>query len=319
MKHFPLPFVWVACLLAVPLHAVAAEAPPKVSFQVDPGKVVITAGGAPLAAYVHRDEKITRPYFAHVHAPGKVRVTRNHPPVAKKDATDHADLHPGIWLAFGDLSGADSWRNKARVKHEKFIEAPKGDSGKGSFAVSNLYLSADGKKVVCRETCRYTVLVRPAGYLLVWDSSFRSENEDFAFGDQEEMGLGVRVATPLTVKGGGQILTSDGDRNEKQVRGKKSTWCDYAGAIDGRRAGVTLMPHPKNFRPCWYHARDYGFVAANPFGRKALTGGEPSRVVVKKGETFRLRFGVLLHASPADRPADLAAAYKDYLKHSADE
>jgi hypothetical protein len=312
MKHF---FVVIGILLP---SSVSAEAP-KISLKIDTGKVVITAGKDPLATYFYQDEKITRPYFAHVHAPGGVQVTRNHPPVAKKDATDHAEFHPGIWLAFGDLSGADSWRNKARVKHSKFIEAPKGEEGKGTFTVSNLYLSADGKKVICEETCRYTVLVRPAGYLFLWDSSFRSDKEDFAFGDQEEMGLGVRVATPLTVKGGGRILTSDGDKNEKQVRGKKSTWCDYGGTIDGKFTGITLMPHPKNFRPCWYHARDYGFVTANPFGRKALTGGEVSKVVVKKGETFRLRFGLLLHASRNDKSVDLATAYKDYLKQSADE
>lgn len=316
MKHFPA-VAWIVCPLAFPLPA-AADAPPKVAFGVESGKVVITAGDAPVATYSHGDDKIPRPYFAHVHAPGKVQLTRNHPPVAKKDATDHADLHPGIWLAFGDLGGGDSWRNKARVKHDKFVQEPKG-GGSGSFTVSNAYLAADGKKVICRETCTYTLLVRPAGYLLLWDSSFRSDDADFAFGDQEEMGLGVRLATPLTVKQGGRILSSDGDKDEKQVRGKNATWCDYGGKIDGKIAGVTLMQHPKNFRPAWYHARDYGLIVANPFGRKALTGGEASKVVVKKGETFRLRYGVLLHAAPADKAVDLAAAYKDYLKQSADE
>jgi hypothetical protein len=139
------------------------------------------------------------------------------------------------------------------------------------------------------------------------------------FGDQEEMGLGVRVATPLTVQHGGQIITSTGARNEKQVRSQAADWCDYSGTQGGHRVGVTLLPHPKNFRPSWYHARDYGLVVANPFGRKALTNGELSRVVVKTGETFRLRFGILLHGSKADQGTDLNAGYRDYLRQIAEE
>jgi hypothetical protein len=130
------------------------------------------------------------------------------------------------------------------------------------------------------------------------------------------MGLGIRIATPLTVKQGGRILTSDGDKNEKQVRGKQAKWCDYAGSSERGRAGLTVMPHPKNFRPCWYHARDYGLVVANPFGRKALTGGEKSAVVVKKGETLRLRFGLLFHGDAAGKPAVIEEAYKEYLRLS---
>lgn len=295
-----------------------AADPLAISFKPGQGRVEVRVGEDPLATYYFEDAKTTRPYFAHLRAPGGIQVTRNHPPLKGKDLTDHDTLHPGLWLAFGDLSRADSWRNRARVKHDRFLQEPKGGAGSGSFSVRNHYLSADGKHVICQETCRYTFLARPAGYLLLWDSEFRSEDGEFAFGDQEEMGLGVRVATPLSVKQGGQITLSTGEKNEKQVRGKAAAWCDYSGAIDGRRAGVTLMPHPGNFRPCWYHARDYGFVAANPFGRKALTRGAASEVFVKKGEPFRLRFGVLLHASPIDKPIDLAEAYKDYVKLSAD-
>jgi hypothetical protein len=296
------------------LVATNAGAQSEIAFKSAEGKVVITAGKEHVATYFYRDTKIPRPFFAHVHAPSGVQVTRNHPPVAGKDATDHAELHPGIWLAFGDLSGSDNWRNKAAIRHDKFAQEPKGNA----FAVRNLYTANDGKKVICTETCKYTILVRPAGYLLLWDSEFRSDVDDFSFGDQEEMGLGVRVATPLTVKAGGQIVTSEGHKNEKQVRGKSSPWCDYSGTIADKRAGITLMQHPKNFRPAWYHARDYGLLVANPFGKNALTGGAKSKVVVKQGETLRLRFAIFLHATGDASKLDLPGAYKDYLKQAGD-
>jgi hypothetical protein len=79
--------------------------------------------------------------------------------------------------------------------------------------------------------------------------------------------------------------------------------------VEGQPVGVTLMPDPKNFRRCWFHARDYGVLVANPFGRNAFTRGERSQVVVWAGETFRLRFGVLVHAGKVD----VAAAYKEWL------
>src|SRR5437773_51165 len=91
-----------------------ADDGPAVECRNEPGQLHITLGGSPLAVYVYRDTTIPRPYFAHVHAPGGIQVTRNHPPVAGTDPIDHAALHPGLWLAFGDLEGADSWRNRAR-------------------------------------------------------------------------------------------------------------------------------------------------------------------------------------------------------------
>jgi hypothetical protein len=150
---------------------------------------------------------------------------------------------------------------------------------------------------------------------MLWDSTFRSDDVSFAFGDQEEMGLGLRMATPIRVKGGkGEMVDSEGRRNEKEIRGANAEWVDYSATVGGERVGLMLMPSPQNFRPSWYHARDYGLLVANAFGRKALTRGEASRVVVDAGAPFRLRFGVLVHSSPADKPIDLNAAYRDYLE-----
>ena len=128
------------------------------------------------------------------------------------------------------------------------------------------------------------------------------------------MGFGVRVATPITVKNGGRILNADGLKNESEAWGKQSDWCDYSGVIDGRWAGVTLMPSPANFRRSWFHARDYGLLVANPFGRNAFTNGEKSRVDVRKPNALRIRFGILLHSSEDESRMDLDAAYQLFLE-----
>ena len=40
-----------------------------------------------------------------------------------------------LWLAFGDLSGADFWRNKAQVRPVGFVEEPTSDDQGESFTV----------------------------------------------------------------------------------------------------------------------------------------------------------------------------------------
>ena len=74
------------------------------------------------------------------------------------------------------------------------------------------------------------------------------------------------------------------------------------------------MPHSKNFRPSWFHARDYGLLVANPFGQNAFTKREKSRVTVKKGEEFRLRFGVLVYESPSGKLPKIRDEYRTYLE-----
>jgi Methane oxygenase PmoA len=287
------------------------------------GRVAIIIDGLPVAVYCYQDHKISRPFFAHVRAPGGVQVTRHHPPIEGQDLLDHDTMHPGIWMAFGDINGSDYWRLAARVRHAEFVSEPVGSSGLGTFAVRNEYLDQrDPSKIVCEETARYTISVRPGGYLLQWDSTFSGDHE-FAFGDQEEMGIGIRVATPLRVgasgkgeapRGSGTILDSAGRKNEKEVWGNSADWCDYSGTIAGRHVGITIFSNPDNFRPSWHHARDYGFVAANPFGRKAFGKGEASKVVVKPGEKLRLRFGIWVHSRPQASAPDLKSAYAHYLE-----
>lgn len=293
-------------VLSLVLASRLAHAEQHVGFAESDEQIAITVDGRPFASYVYRDDKILRPYLAHVFAPGGVQVTRNHPPIAGVDRTDHDAMHPGIWLAFGDLGGADFWRNKGRVELVEIVERPHAIAGGGRFAVELRYRAAD--RTICNESCRLTIMPGDFGAIVVWDSTFTGA-QPFAFGDQEEMGLGLRVATPLAVVNGGQITNAEGLRDEKQVWGKTSNWCDYSGVVDARRVGVMLVPDPANFRPSWFHARDYGFVAANPFGRQAFTKSEKSRIEVRPGERFRLRFAVVIHGA-AD---DLAALYRAAL------
>ena len=313
---------WACCCLVLSalLFGPRADAADQQTITVtkEPGRLRIDAGSTTITTYVYSDEEIPRPYFTNVRSPSGVQVTRHHPPRPGKDSTDHPTYHPGIWLAFGDIGGADFWRNRAAVQHIDFVEQPRCKQNKLSFTVKNRYVDED--RVICTEVCRHQIVATGIGYLLTYESAFRSDDEPFAFGDQEEMGLGVRVASGIRVTGGnGRIINSDGHKNEKGVRGTNADWVDYSGTIGQERAGMLVMPDPANFRRSWYHARNYGFVAANPFGRNALTGNKKSRVEVKPGETFKLGYGIFIYATPTDEPFDFKAAYEDYLSRVGDK
>ena len=109
------------------------------------------------------------------------------------------------------------------------------------------------------------------------------------------MGFGARVATAITEKNGGVITSGAGLKTAKNTWGQPADWCDYSGILDGKPAGITLLADPKNFRPSWWHNRDYGVFVANPFGCAAMGQGDKSVVTVKRGENFHVRFGAVIH------------------------
>jgi hypothetical protein len=304
----------IASAFAFPSSPLAADDAAKFTFVHSDDRVSIRLGEQEVAQYVFRDDAVTRPYFAHVKTPSGVQVTRHHPPIKNEDATDHAEMHPGIWLSFGDLNGQDYWRLKARTEHVRFIESQPLVRGAG-FSVVNRYLTADGAQAVCEETCHLGFSTFEGGYLIDWRSEFRPAMGELAFGDQEEMGLGMRVATQLAVdrKQGGRMLDDTGRRGADKIWGQTVQWCDYAGPLAGRWVGMTAMAGPENFRPSWAHSRDYGFLALNPFGKKAFTQQDPpSRITVQAGATLPLHYGIAVHESASEsdyQPAKVFSAF----------
>ncbi len=278
-------------------------------FHHSKGKIEIYAGKQAIATYEYQNRKTTRPYFAHVRTLQGTQVTRHHPP-SPEDPQDHADLHPGIFLAFGDISGNDYWRLKSKVKHVGFVKTAR----KNSFAVRNFYLSETGESTICTEVCHYQFIKTVNGYLIDCQSTFQNNQGEFYFGDQEEMGLGVRVASFMREKGGnGRILNSQGITSAGKTWGQKADWCDYSGMIDQKQIGVMIMASPKNSRPTWWHNRNYGVFVANMFGRKAMKQGEESKLIIKQGERFELNYGIYIHESNPLSENDLKQTYREYV------
>ena len=311
------------------------------SFRDKPDRIDIHFGEQRIATYLKEHPRLTRRALVNVTTPGGIQVTRNFPPRKPEDIDPgygaengiiHPIMHPGLWIGYGDVDGNDYWRLKAPVVFDGFVEPLTGEKSSGSFAVRNLFMregedvgqvsnlsdtkDGTGYKPVLQEITRYHFKRVPEGLCLRIDAEYRSDDRDFYFGDQEESGLAVRVASPIRVQGGnGTILNNRGERNGAEVWGKQAEWFDYFGTIDGRQVGVMVVPDPDNPRPSWLHARDYGVVVTNPFPKQPRERREPYiKTPIKRGETFRLSYAVLIHELPAAQPLNHAAAAASLLK-----
>jgi hypothetical protein len=307
--------LYPSCVLAMLLPAFCATAFAgqfKAEQQAD--RLVITHDGKPVAHFVFHDTNTFRPYFAHVHTPDGVQVTRNHPPIAGKDPVDHPTMHPGIWMAFGNISGQDFWRNRAVMRHDRFVGRISSRKKDTLAFVTESTLISTNKEVLGKLKSSFALNARKDGYLISWNAAFTPAIDSFVFGDQEEMGFGVRVATPLSERNGGVVKNSAGLVGAKNTWGQTAEWCDYSGVLSNKLMGITVMTDPKNFRPSWMHSRDYGLVVANPFGQKAFTKGEASAVPVKKGKSFNVQFAAFIHSTPTNQAPDIAGAYQAFIK-----
>ena len=272
----------------------SANIPPGIEQQSD--RLILSDSHGLIGEFVFRDEKIRRPYLTRLQTLSGKQVTRNHPPVAGTDATDHDAMHPGIWLGFGDFAGSDFWRNKGTIDHVRLTNITTTKDGLLTFSAEAGLLNQE-RRELGKITNHLRIRTFDDMRLLIWEAEFYSDTQDLAFGDQEEMGLGARVATPLTEKNGGVVSNSEGLQTAAKTWGQPADWCDYSGQLEGQRVGITLMSSPTNFRRSWWHNRDYGVFVANPFGRKAMQQGTLSRVVIPRGQTFRICFGAAIHSA----------------------
>ncbi|MCH2129160.1 MAG: PmoA family protein [Pirellulaceae bacterium] len=296
---------WCFLLSSMAISSYGEQIPP---FKFDWGseKLSITVGGKPFADYCY---EVPRAGFINVFSPAGIKVTRNYPP-QQGDDIDHPH-HSGIFLTFGDLNGIDFWHIHGKVLQDEVIDEGKvGVSGHG-FSVKKRFLANDEQSTLLSEACRFTLRVVTDGYLLEYDSTFTCEAERVVIGSKEEGGLGVRVATPMTVKYGGKMKDDTGRQGGTQIWGKQANWVEHSANVDGMHVGLTMMVHPDNFSNCWWHARDYGVNAANPFGP---LNDRDKRTRMQRGDRLRMRYAILVHSHENARQYDAAVAYERYIK-----
>jgi len=87
--------------------------------------------------------------------------------------------------------------------------------------------------------------------------------------------------------------------------------------VDGKIVGIAIFDHPENPRhPTWWHVRDYGLFAANPFGQhdfEKLDDRAAGDLKIPAGESVTFRYRFYLHEGD-EQQARVAVKYQEYAK-----
>jgi hypothetical protein len=151
---------------------------------------------------------------------------------------------------------------------------------------------------------------------------------DLVFQDTKEGTLAIRVAETMVHRAGvskknpnprayhGKIVNSEGVR-DGATWGKRAKWVDYYGPVEGKTVGIAIFDHPKNPRhPTWWHVRDYGLFAANPFGVhdfERLENPAAGDLKIAAGKSVTFRYRLFFHAGD-EKAGKVSERYDEYAK-----
>jgi sugar phosphate isomerase/epimerase len=280
-------------------------------------KVTVEIDGKPFTEYCFADGP--RPYFYPVIGPTGEPVIRHWPMADGANEQHDHPHHKSLWFTHGAVNGIDFWTDgngRGRIVHRKFTEIKSGPDA-GVIASENDWVGPDGK-VVCTDTRTHRFYGRPEGRIMDFEVTIHASHGPVTLGDTKEGSLAIRVAPTMRVKGEvgrGHIVNSEGHK-DGDAWAKRAAWCDYYGPVGaaGDIVGVAIFDHPSNPRhPTWWHVRDYGLFAANPFGQHDFerTPAGTGDLVVAAGESVTFKWRFYFH-NGNETDGKVAERYREY-------
>lgn len=326
-------FVAIAAVVALALSPLARtqDSSSGLSVKKEKGSLAFYAGSKLITRYDFTD--YTRPIFYPMLSPAGARLTRSYPMEkgVPGETADHPH-HKSAWFNHGDviaegmapskkvkgIEGTDFWADTLTTGKQvcKSVEIKQSSKDVIVVETKNEWIDADGRKVL-DETRTIRVHQVEGGYLITVDSDLFGSVTNIVFGDTKEGSFGLRVNDVINGKGGkGKIENAEGKMGEKACWGYPSDWCDYSGPIEGKVAGIAILADPKNPYPTCWHVREYGLMAANPFGRThsgfPAMKGRTDLVKLDKGQHLKLRYAYYLHDGDA-KSGHVAEAYRRFV------
>jgi hypothetical protein len=297
--------------------AITASMYAQVRFNPDAGAVTID--GKPFTTF-HSGTDAGKPYLAPILSPSGKYITRRFPMEdIPGESKDHLH-HRGLWFSCDEVNNVMFWTNelsydrkdmgRISVRESKWMDGNKS----GTLNAVMEWKGPDGHVMMVENrdmTFSGGATTRTLDFKITLTA-----REDITFGDTHESFFAMRLADKFKEVQGGKSVDAEGLVNMQQIWGKRSPWVDYTTDLDGERLGVAIFDHPGNPRhPAHWHARDYGLVAASPFGaQKAFdTDENESPYKLPKDRSVTLRFRVIIH--PGDAVSGhVAEMYKEYAK-----
>ncbi len=287
--------------------------PISVSGPVDK-KINILIGGHPFTTYYFGG--FSKPFLYPLNNPFGTSVTRSLNEDKKPgETTDHVH-HRSVWTAYGNVNGHDYWGEGKNhgLQVAKSVEVVEKGPVCGTILSRISWETAEGDADLT-ETRRISLYGGFADMRIIdFNILLTAENKPVKFGDTKEGGiLALRVATTMDVPQGGKIQNAVGGVQEEETWGKQAAWCDYSGKVQGQQVGVAIFDHPDNPTfPMYWHVRNYGLMAANPWGLSEFRGKKfDGSYTLDKGKTLDYKFRLLVHKGDAVS-GDIATHYLNY-------
>jgi len=320
--RFGLGFVLLGMVCAARSADVSPAAAAKQGVQITrlADRLRVEIDGQLFTEYFFKD--VPRPYCYPLIGPGGAAMTRDWPMKNSPGEEHDHPHHRSLWFAHGSMNGHDFWseeKNFGKTVHEDFLDIRSSPEA-GVIRESNKWVTAEGT-VVCTDerTLRFYNPGLTNERMMDFEITLFASNGELTFGDTKEGTMAVRLAETMRLKGKlgqGHIVNSAGVRDGR-TWGKRADWCDYYGPVEGKTVGLAIFDHPQNPRhPTWWHVRDYGLFAANPFGQhdfESLSNKTAGNLVVPAGKSVTFRYRFYLHEGD-DQQAKVAERYKEYAK-----
>lgn len=266
----------------------------------------ITIDGKPFTTF-HKGEEANKPFLAPLRsASGKI-VTRAFPmEKIEGESRDHLH-HRGLWFSYDDVNGVKFWENdpsytkgtigKQIVKDTKW----KVNGNKSGTLTADIDWQAPDGQVLIHETRAMTFYPDPNLRIIDFHTTLTAAT-DVTIGDTKEGAFAIRLAEPFTERKGMKMVDSEGRTGMKSIWGKRANWVDYDATIDGEQLGVAIFDSPTNPNfPTYWHARDYGLFALNPFGQNSFDPkAEERKTKLAKGGKLDYQWRVVIHPGDAE-------------------
>jgi len=275
--------------------------------------------GGQLFATLHT-KGFPKPILYPIIGPHGVRMTRDYPMKegTPGEAKDHPH-HQSFWFDHGDVNGISFWdlrKDAGKIVTTEVTEKVN-QGASARIAYRDKWVDAKGN-TVCTDRQRMTFHKYQAKggiefAMIDYEITVEASEGDVVFGDTKEGSMGIRTHPKLRIDKGARAVNSEGVTG-KPIWGKRAKWVDYSAEIDGHTVGFAIMDHPSNPRhPTWWHAREYGLVAANPFGisdfeKKPKGTGD---LKVSRGESITFRYRFIFHMGD-EAAAGIGQEYERY-------
>lgn len=278
-------------------------------------KVKVEIDGKLFTEYCFKN--VPRPYFYPVIGPTGENITRHWPMKEGENEEHDHPHHRSLWFAHGDVNGHDFWseaKGAGRIVHDRFLKADSG--GEAGVIQSRNRWVADNGEIICTDSRTHKFYNRADGQIMDFEITIYASEGNVVMGDTKEGSMAIRLAPTMQVEGTageGHIIDSEGHR-DKQAWGKRAEWCDYYGPVKGKVVGVAIFDHPQNPRhPTWWHVRDYGLFAANPFGVHDFENKPKGtgNITIPSGQSLALRYRLYFHKGD-EKEAKVAERYREY-------